>query len=410
MLPANPEHLNGPGIPLAHVQQDRGALTGILFGIFVFSQLFGIKLFGVLDITVMASVAAALLLQGTGFDRRFAPFLAGLGLFYSYTLLSVMLSPEPDYHVLARYTRLVVSALLLALIISRWQMNIERVFKAVSLCIVVHAVAILLQMAFPELKNLMGPVVGFVKESHAIRAFGLLGGYDLAALYLCIGMLTSCFLYNREQRLRYVFYLVLMFLAGLFTGRTFMVIGSFELLLGFAVIVWYSSLPRKILFTSVAAGLLGAFVIVFAPLIIQSFNLADHQAEMVLLGQDVSQKGYYNDSLAVLKNQIYLPENGINLLFGGLPSPLVDFGYSRLVYTHGLIGSMLILGLHVLLAWHVWRVEVWGSGGNAVQWVLLVVLALMLVFNAKMIMIGTRGISEMFLLIMYSGIASGKPR
>jgi len=380
----------------------------ILLTVLVFFGLYGSKI-GFVDTMVLASAAFALLVPGKSIDRGYCIFLGLVLVFCVYTLILSILAPEPDYYVLARYLRFLVTAFFLAIAVKGLNVGVESVMRVIAAWILLHGVAILIQMVFPELKSPMAELADFPVEKlselpYELRAFGLAGSFDSAAAYLCIGMVLYSYFFSLEKKTRYIAAIMFLWVAGLFTGRTFMLVGSLVLVgLTMAYLMQGRMNAGKLLVGGIMAGMLMVAFMQFGPFIYASFGVIEDTGTDS--GDEIRSAlrtaGYYYGTVETLQSEMALPESPWRLLFGGLPTPdWSDIGYVKIIFTHGVTGLLLLLLLYLLLAHRILtNARNQNLGNKRSLWLVVSVFAIIFAFNYKLLVFGSRGFSEMLFLL-----------
>lgn len=390
-------------------------LGDVFLWLFIFLQLFGPKL-GFVDTSVLSSGIAAIVVASAATSKlrvnpHYVTFIFALAIFYVYTLFLAAINGGEDSYTLLRYFRFLASAILLPLVFCFLRnYSAETVIRMIGSCMIVHALFVIIQMLFPEFKEVMGPWVGYNNQMFLLRAFGLVGAYDAAAAYLCIGMLIYASLFYAGARgYRIGAAILFLWVAGLFTGRLFMVIGT--IILG-AIFFYYlfrgaMSAVKLVLLTIFMVGIVSVWM-TFGEFIMASFT-ADSD---VYLSNELFQRegGYSLSSMGYISDMMsqFYPEEPINLMFGGLSNPeWTDIGYSKLLYTHGLVGLVWMLCIYVILV--VASVSRRRRLLELPSIVTMFTFFIILIFNYKMLVFGSRGYTELLLiLVLSSGLANKK--
>ncbi|MFV2058289.1 MAG: hypothetical protein ACC707_17625 [Thiohalomonadales bacterium] len=296
---------------------------------------------------------------------------------------------------------MILSALFLAVIVRAIRFRATAIKQIVGNLILLHGVVVVAQIVVPPLKEYMAPLVAFPKDMLAIRSFGLVGSYDMASLYICVGMVIFVSRYMEKRKERYILSLLFLWGAGLFTGRMFMITGTLILLLAVVAIIWRSGLMTRVWVVICSTGALAIFWVTFGPFLLASMGLLE--ADNYNLNSNFLTDGsYYIGTLGVMVRHIFLPSDPINLFLGGLPDPPSDNGYVRLIYTTGVIGLTWMLFAYIYMASAVWMKRVLD------RWVVVATIILILIYNVKMLMIGARGITELLLLLTYSAYSGSR--
>jgi len=367
----------------------------------VFFQLYGTKIWFVDTIIVSSAFVVLMFSRHLRLSRFQLYFITLVWLFYIYMLLTQLASPYIDPYILGRYLRMILSALFLAVIVSAIRLRATAIKQIVGNLILLHGVVVVAQIVVPPLKEYMAPLVAFPKDMLAFRSFGLVGSYDMASLYICVGMVIFISRYMEKPKERYILSLLFLWGAGLFTGRTFMITGTFILLIAVVAIIWRSGLMTRVWVVIFSIGASVVFWETFGPFLLASMGLLE-VGDHALKSNLGIEESYYIGTLGVMVRHIFLPSDPINLFLGGLPDPPSDNGYVRLIYTTGIIGLTWMLFAYIYMVSAVWMRRVLD------RWVVVATIILILIYNVKMLMVGARGITELLLLLTYSAYSGSR--
>ena len=327
---------------------------------------------------------------------------------FSFALLILstgwfFLFSDADFFQVLRMFRFFIAMLSIWLICNIWNVTFKDSLLVLTIVLLVHVFALVLQIFSFDLKLLFAALVGVKQEIFVLRGFGLAAAYDTAGAFLCFLML---FIHASKNLSPFLRYSLIMFVwaTGFSTGRTFMLVGSaifFVLLLqGF----FSSRSSRRERFVVSQAMILVIFIAgilmnIFSDLLFQTmgrfFDSYDYQAQ-----GNQAYSGYYAGSGNVLANySAFNIKDEIGYLIGtGKTLHDSDLGFLKTFYTYGfIVGSMLHLYFATLL-YFVYRKF---SRVN-LQLVGFLVAMVFFVYNVKMQAFYSSGYSEILLLLLFS--------
>lgn len=327
---------------------------------------------------------------------------------FAFTLLFLslvwfFLFPDADLFQVLRMSRFFVAMVAIWVISSVWNVTFKDSLLVLTIVLLVHVFALVLQFFSFELKLLFAVLVGAKQEVFALRGFGLTAAYDTAGAFLCFVMLFIYASKNLGPFSRYSL-ILFVFTIGHSTGRTFMIFGSTIccLLLLHSLISSHTSRREK--FFVLQAALLLIFIIgflfnIFGDLILQTigrlFTSFDYQIQ-----DSQTYGGYYAGSGSVLADASSFDiTDEVGYLIGtGRTLVHSDIGFLKTFYTYGfIVGSMMQL-YFIYLLYLVFR-KFSRMNLNLVGFLFVVTF---FIYNIKMQSFYSSGYSEILLLLLFS--------
>jgi len=382
------------------VISEHSSVDKYAFAILIFMLLFGIKLFGVIDIAQLTLVAILALYYQRSLGHIFMTeiytfSLLVLMLVLTHTILTSILFHTFDYYAVMRLMRALATSFLLAILIPLLKVRKTQGLAIIVFCIFIHAICIITQMANPELKELMAILVGHDKQTVFLRAFGLVSAYDTAGALLLIGMVISSYFVFKLRRTYYIYIIVVFYIAGLATGRVFMVVGTLYFVLVLFKFLFKKN--RKYLAKLIILLIGGVFVFYFMkyiqPILSVSLYLVDKEA--VSNDIQISRGGYYIGTLSILQSYLMLPQEGMQLLFGSGELIKVDIGYIKILHSVGLIGMLLMTFYYILFA-----ILSYTKNREDTKLLFMPILFIFFLYNFKMLTFFTRSYHETIIVIL----------
>lgn len=269
-----------------------------------------------------------------------------------YSVIISYVNGFPDNYVVLRLIRCLITSFCTGLFIINYPLKSEFIIKVISNTIGVHAIFIILQIIFPQLQTAMMALTGFDKSIFMLRAFGLSAGFDSAG-YLCIiGLFISIYslIYNKVS-ISSILYIYLFVLAGVFTGRSVMVI----MILVVILLNLYFLIKGKFLYKLFAIGNFGvggylAFTFIVPLLVATLPFLKDQNLISIATNDRDYSQSFASGSGDTLTEMFFIPKSIVGILFGDAVNPLdSDVGYIKLIFMIGVIGLLLTVFVYIFM-------------------------------------------------------------
>ncbi len=321
----------------------------------------------------------------------------------AHAWLLVVIKLDSDVFELLRLLRATISFLLLGILFHRGVLEWSLVRKAILIVIGCHAILVLIQTASMDVKVFSSMIFSFDKELFRFRSFGISSSYDAAGAYIALGMLMLAA--RRRALIGYtrITFLIVLWLAGLFTGRTFMVIGTGILLL--IMVPWCFRKgqrwgDRAVSFCFLLSIVLVAFYVVenFGFILIDSVRFFFNPSYEV--GYDMAATGYYIGSgNALLSLEAFAFSTNLEFLFGtGKSLGEVDIGYVKTLYSLGVIGLIETLIVNVVLLYVIFV----KSQSISPFFVRVAIASLFFIYNIKLQVFMSSGFQEIVFLLFFA--------
>ena len=235
-------------------------LLWFLFLIFIFSQLFTHR-YGIFDITFIFLLGYAILFgypkYNFVFPKGYISLLSIIFVILIYSIVLQLIHNQFDLYLMGRVVRVISILILMPLVILSFNPSVRTFLKITSFCILIHSISIFLQISYEEdliplfatYTNLSD--LNYIFSTRTIlidgewttligsenlkyqtergsygrliedRGFGIARSYDKAALFLCFNIIINYYLYVSSNKKNFISYL-----SGIYTGRTFMIVGT----------------------------------------------------------------------------------------------------------------------------------------------------------------------------------------
>lgn len=344
-----------------------------------------------------------LLFWPTRFSARLLGPIVLAFLLLAYTILVVIAQDTVELFVVARHARLAFSVAALALLVRVIPGGEKLIVRTITYGIRLHAAMIFLQILLPSIRAPMGTVLGLGdRAAYPWRAFGLSGSYDAASFIISVGMIIALNAILRERRPRFLLELFVLWGAGIFTGRTFWIVGSILLGAGMLITAFRGQGKARFLIIGAAACVGVVLAMKVWPFLMLSLFPERYGADRAQLDAVLQSAGYYSGTAEVLISSIRYPE-GVSLFLGRGDNPLwTDFGYLKIVVMNGVVGLAVLVGFHAWIAGGALRRWYRVGARPASDFILAGVFVLLLAYNVKLLLLGSRAASELFMLLGFA--------
>ena len=386
------------------LEYEKNKYSFLLF-IAIFFQVVTIKIYSVIDVQILTLLFVVLLYSQKRMPKlSFKYFVSIIVLFalLGYSLAILLVSDNSSYFESARIFRALVSSVLLYLLFELGRFDFYRISKILISIILIHSVFIVLEVLYQDVGLIVKNIVGFSKDLVENRAFGLVGSYDAAGAFLIIGIILCRAMYYFTSEDKYMVAMLLFWMSGFATGRSFMIVGSvFAIFYIWRYIVEAKFNPNKIytvLFFIVTAYLAINYSL---PLLIDAFLFSFYEGERFIpgVGSDSVGTGYYVGTLSVLQTHTILPDSLTEFVFGtGRVLSFSDIGYYKIIYSFGLVGLFLYIIYYYSIYFFI-KNKISTIDKTMIVFPLFLI---MLIYNYKMQTTLSRGYHEVLLIIILS--------
>jgi hypothetical protein len=393
----------------------------ILVFILLFMSMFASKI-GVIDLSVLSYSAIGILL----IIRIKSPKLPAeqlvlmkMGfLILLYSILLLLITDSNESYVVFRNVRALLSIAILGTVFYNINIPLKGLLNIIIIVIIMHSIAIDLQMLYSPIKMYLAPIVGYNKELLPLRAFGLIGDYDSAGLLCIIGTIISLQLLFHTKSIKYLFSGFLCSMSVFFTSRLNMLILLAILIL--ASLLWLKSRRSTIkskIFIIISSLIVGYYIVLLVipllystiPLIKENFSLSNNQSIYIY------DSSYGMGSQEYLLNSMWiLPDEIAGTIFGTGYSPAKsDIGYVNIIFMIGLVGLLvLILFYSYLLRSLRQSMKFLAKINNDNFYIntsiysLIAIILLLFIYNIKLLYLFTRTFHEILIIMYFTIIAN----
>ena len=203
----------------------------IIVFVVILLSIFGPKLAGVIDLSILGGVIGTLLLCSSKrieFSQEYTVVVTLIGIILAHSILVVLFSGVEDTQPVLRHLRALLSTALLGIffynVALTKNLSAESLTNILIVVLLINAIVVLVSIVSPEVKSLLAKMYGFNKGNRALRSFGLTSGYDTAG-YLCVfGMVLTAVAVYYKRSITYSLIILVFMAAAVFTSRSAMLL------------------------------------------------------------------------------------------------------------------------------------------------------------------------------------------
>lgn len=379
--------------------------------IVIFLSIFGPKLVGIVDFSILGGLIGMLLLCCSSrieFSRGLAVVVALLTIVVAHSILAVLFAEIEDMQPVLRHLRAFLSTVLLGTffynVAMRETLSAERIINILIVVLMINAVVIILSIAAPEIKPFLAGMYGFDKGFRSLRGFGLTAGYDTAGYLSVFGMALSAAAAYYRKRVIYSFYIFVFLSSAVFTSRSAMLF-AFSVIASVCVIFLFRGKwsLKVISLAFVAIGSAAVFYYVL-PLIMATLGWG----VIASAGSEFTSDFAATDLSAWQDAMWVLPKDSLSLMLGtGKVIETSDVGYVELIYMIGMVGLLLVILIYLYMLLETNRLRrlvdcgAWDVEPNVkiLLSVLIFVILAIYVINIKNLYFLTRGFHELTVIL-----------
>ncbi|MEZ0482149.1 hypothetical protein [Planococcus sp. SSTMD024] len=323
--------------------------------IFLFFVLFGPKFGSYVDTSMIMSIAGIMIMakrkSSLNISKKFLRYIFFVLFIFTYAMMVMLFNNELDIVIGGRYLRSIISMFSIWIVLVGSKYSVSTIIKSLLIVLTLHAITVIITAGInPQLQEYISWFNGYEKKIRSYRSTGLMMGFDMAGMICNIGFLLAAS--SSEKVMKNITSRILMLIfitASVLTSR-FSIVMLVVLMLFF--IFYYRKEVYKRFEVICCSMVVPLITIPFIILLISTTNLNvnylykinDTFPETAILIQEV-EASYANtnlDSTASVHfnfDSLTLPQ----LIFGAGYQPLQDPGYTRTIYSIGILGLILNL-------------------------------------------------------------------
>ena len=392
-------------------------IDGVLLCIFVFQNLFN-SFSPYLTLAVNIILVISLLVRDQLRHIVSAPVVvAGVYAVLVWMFLVMSYRGQAETQIVLKYFRVTMSVSFFALIFGSRQIQASSVVKAINVALGFHVLLVMLQIAFPDITYVTAPVFGFEREitildRYTMRKLGASSSYDTAALLSVAALLFFQLQFTQGKGFKYLLMAAVAFVATLLSSRAGMILSLLIVTVFSLRTILRARLIWKLTACLCVAGLMVSAYFLIYPLFLQTLGISElgrDEGTLVFAASDYGTTGTL-DSL--MENQLK-PMDLPDLLIGlgvdpNMTARPTDVGYVKFIYHVGLVGTSVILLVHLYMlavTRRFMRTSADDFDRSLIARFLFVFIAISLVFNYKSLELHSRGTGD-FIYMLFLFLAS----
>lgn len=401
-------------------ERNAAPIHAFLLNVLVFQNLFN-TFSPYLTLAINIAVVISLLIRHQ--PRCVAPepvVIASVYAILAWMLLVTIYRGDVETQIVLKYFRITVTVSLFALIFGSSRIAASSFANAINVALGFHVLLVMSQIAFPDLTNMTAPVFGFeqeitILEQYTLRKLGASSSYDTASLLSVAALLFFYLQFTQGKGSMYLLMTTVAFVATLMSSRTGMALSLLivtvlllRVILGARRLIW-----RLVASTGIAGLMVSAYIVVY-PLLLHTLGISELQsdeASLVFAASDYGTTGTFD---ALTEEHLKPLDQPLpDLLIGYAIDPnaiamYTDIGYVKLIYHVGIIGTLVILFVHLymLVATRKFmRESPHDLDRVLIARFLFILIAISLAFNYKSLELHSRGIGD-FIYMLFLFLAS----
>jgi len=320
-----------------------------------------------------------------------------------------------EAQVLLKYSRNALTIVVTYIFIASSKVNAKTIIGALSFALAFHVFLVLAQIPLPELTQITAPIFGFEREAsileqYALRKLGASSSYDTASLFSASASFLFYLRYKNSKQKRFAILFVAALAAGMMSSRTGMGLTLALLMYTYVRAIIAARPVMKFILSMGLAGVIITIYIAIYPIILHSLGIREigsDEASFIFVATDYGTTGTLtalsDDHLTPLKQP--LPD----LVIGFAMDPNTmgrhsDIGYVKFIYHVGIIGTVLIVTLHLWMMANAaigMRASNLGRYDRDLRVFLAWLIGVGLIFNYKSLEMYSRGIGDLTIIIFF---------
>ena len=401
-------------------ERNAAPIHGALLYILVFQNLFNaFSPYLTLAINIIAVIS--LLIQHR--LRYVAPVpvvIAGVYVVLAWMLLvTIYRGGDAETQIFLKYFRVTVTVSLFALIFGNCPIPALSLVKAINFALGFHVLLVMLQIAFPDLTNTTAPVFGFereitILEEYSLRKLGASSSYDTAALLSVAALLFFHLQFAQGKGSLYLLMAAVAFVAALMSSRTGMALSVLIVSVLSLRAILRAPLIWKLVASLCIAGLMVSAYFLIYPLLLHTLGISELQpdeASLVFAAADYGSTGTLDALTEDHLKPLDQPLSDLLIGFAVDPNTIArytDIGYVKLIYHVGIVGTLVILFVHLYMlvgTRRFMRASEHDCDRQMIARFLFVFIAIGLAFNYKSLELHSRGTGD-FIYMLFLFLAS----
>lgn len=318
--------------------------------VYMFFLLFGPKIASFIDTSVIANILIILYLCGNKiyFNSQIKNMIFYLFSITIYSLIIGIFNLHFDVVFIGRMIRAIFSILGVSIFITKTKnIDFEEMQNILINILLIHAIFIIFSAIIDiNIQEDFRWFTGYNKTVRLYRSTGLMAGFDMAGLLCNIGIVLILIV-DKFKVNKYVTFMI----AIVFTSR-------FSLILFIIIVITYfiknfkHEIKVKKITLMITIILISIFAIMLFSLttnILENANFGSELSKIQNFAKNVQVAYAQTDAISTLEEQLVVPSNPFDLMFGNGKYSGGDPGYTRFINCIGVFGLAFVIFWHIIL-------------------------------------------------------------
>ena len=306
-----------------------------------------------------------------------------------YTTMVALSSTKIEVEVIFKPIRFLFMLVIFNIITKKLHnYTLKEICISLALVFSIHIFCTYIEFLIPSTRDI---IYSFLEDFHGtgddvpLRTKGLCSSYDEAGLVICVAQSFLYCLFRKDRNKMVFACLIVTIIASLLVSRTTMLVSGFFVSL---MLLSFLKHEKKFFFFFILP--IVAIVAYYVYGLIEFYLAAENFEE-----------SYYSGSAEILTTDrmLFLPQTYFGIIFGDGKNPVTsDIGYIKIIHMIGFFGLLLVLYLY----YRTYKLFKTCKQYNfEVYLFMLLFLALLIVFNYKLLMLYARGINDLYFLLIF---------
>lgn len=377
----------------------------IVYHTILFFFVFGPKIGGVIDTSVLANTIVILYFSAksrTGLcSYKYQSFeILHMAVIFVYSMIVQFFCRNVEFVFMGRMMRAIISYIAIVELIKNTKpQNIMYLKKAIINILVLHAVVVIMGAFDTDIQDAMNIINGFGKMPVIYRSTGFTSGYDMSGLMCNIGIMMVLTMPEFSIVRFFILALATVFSSRLSVMFCVIELGAYYLFLCEGRI----SLKNIICGLSIVVGGIFACMMLVSNIIPDYSFLFEKARRFIprIAAVTITISNVYSraDFGKAFKEHFLLPENPIELIFGGGKYGGVDPGYFRVVSCVGFVGLFLVVVWHFVFFYNIFRFLKQGRTNKGSLYIVFMFMLIIILLDFKNSYFFTRNFFPLLLMI-----------
>lgn len=340
-----------------------------------------------------------------------------------WSLFVMIINDNQNTYIFFKYLRMPIMAFVIYTCITKLDFNSDTVLKALYYLCVLNVISIWVELYIPGTRDIIAKVLNISRMEAASffdsRVLGIAGSFEFCSIMCILLMILSYVRYINKNTLLDLIVILVAFASMIYVSRTGMLIGAGVLLYMLFGLFRKSKSYHKVVVGAFSFSIVFVAVAIMLPILINSSGLFEETFETAYAldlgtGYGSGTAGELTKGSSSHMNILRAPLTelfigyGINSEDYTGKNIATDIGYLEFICHIGIVGLFLVILLHLYILRHIVimnkkiRCNPNLDGVFRINRVTIMFLAVLFVFNYKLMLLYSRGTFELLLILLFS--------